>query len=295
MTAHIQSNQSITWQDSLPAPGKAPWRFRALGKGINLFGRVAPEKAGRLANRLWFTPTRGGAGARYEYLLERPDTFTQLRFGAYDLPVFSWGAGPAVLFVHGWSGAGIQFGAMVEPLVRAGYRVVVFDAPGHGRAQGSRTDVFEIARVVREVAGIFGRVHGLVAHSVGSVAAVLAVAEGLAVDRLGLIAPPASLASVVRSFGAGLGLSQPVLDVHARLLEERFGKDVWQRLDLTRRVGQIGVPGLIISDRHDRQVPVQEGQSLAVHWPEARFLETRKLGHNRILESEQALAALVAF
>lgn len=295
MTAHLQSNPSITWQDSQPARAKAPWQFRTLGRGINLYGRLAPEKAGRLANRLWFTPTRAGAGARFEYLLDRPDTFTQLRFGAYDLPVFSWGAGPVVLFVHGWSGAGIQFGAMVEPLVRAGYRVVVFDAPGHGRAQGSRTDVFEMARVVREVAEIFGQVHGLVAHSVGSVAAVLAVTQGLAVDRLGLIAPPDSLASLVTSFGASLGLSAPVLAVHARLLEEHFGAEIWHRLDLTRLVGRMGVPGLVISDRHDRQVAPEQGQNITVHWPEARFLETRGLGHNRILEAALVRDELIAF
>ncbi len=295
MTTQIQSTQSMTWQNNPPRRRKTPWQFRALGSGLNVYGRLAPEKAGRLANRLWFTPTRAGAGARFEYLLERPDTFTQLRFGAYDLPVFSWGAGPVVLFVHGWSGAGIQFGALVDPLVQAGYRVVIFDAPGHGRAQGRQTDLFEMAQVVRQVAAIFGRIHGVVAHSVGSVAAALAVSEGLAVDRLVLIAPPGSLATGVAAFGASLGLSRTVLDVHNKLLEERFGPDVWQRLDMTRIVGQFQMPGLVISDRDDSQIAAADGQKVAAAWPQAQFLETRGLGHNRILESKPLLEALVGF
>lgn len=296
MTAHIQSNRTITWHSNSQATrSQRPWQFRALGLGINLYGRLTPEKAGRLVNRLWFTPTRSGAGARFEYLLERPDTFTQLRFGAHDLPVFSWGAGPVVLFVHGWSGAGIQFGAMVEPLVKAGYRVVVFDAPGHGRAQGSKTDVFEMARVVREVAEIFGQVHAVVAHSLGSVAAVVALTEGLVANRVALIAPPVSLASVMSSFAAQLGLSDAVVEVHARLLAQRFGGDVWQRLDLSELERLAGVPGLVISDGGDRQVPVAQSQRVAMGWPGATFVETRGLGHNRILESEKLLTELVGF
>lgn len=295
MSATTHPTKSLAGSVGRPAPQKSPWQFRAVGRGLNLYARLSPEKAGRLANRLWFTPTRAGAGARFEYLLERPDTFTQLRFGAYDLPVFSWGAGPVVIFVHGWSGSGIQFGAMVEPLVRAGYRVVVYDAPGHGRAQGRQSDVFQLGQVVRQVAELFGQVHGIVAHSVGSVAAVLAVSGGLVVNRLALIAPPATLKAGVESFGRQLGLSAPVLDVHARLLEERFGADVWQRLDLTRQVQGLAVKGLVISDRDDRQIPSTEGERVAVHWAGADFVETRGLGHNRILESPRLRDELITF
>ncbi|MGZ5446135.1 MAG: alpha/beta hydrolase [Thermoanaerobaculia bacterium] len=45
---------------------------------------------------------------------------------------WSWGEGPAVLLVHGWGGHAAQFQSFVEPLVRAGFRAIAFDAPSHG-------------------------------------------------------------------------------------------------------------------------------------------------------------------
>ena len=39
---------------------------------------------------------------------------------------------PSVYLVHGWGGRGSQLAAFVEPLVAAGHRVVLFDAPSHG-------------------------------------------------------------------------------------------------------------------------------------------------------------------
>ncbi|MBD3640553.1 MAG: alpha/beta hydrolase, partial [Marinobacter sp.] len=123
-----------------PARGK----IALLGKGVNWLHRVSPSLAGNVVEHLFFTPGRLLAPSRYESLYDEAEGYTQLRVGRQTIPVYSWGFGPTVLMVHGWSGAGIQFGAFVGLLVKAGYRVVTFDAPAHGRAQGLRTDLFEM-------------------------------------------------------------------------------------------------------------------------------------------------------
>lgn len=46
----------------------------------------------------------------------------------------SFGAGPAVLLLHGGMGNANNFGFQVPALVAAGYRVVVIDSRGHGRS-----------------------------------------------------------------------------------------------------------------------------------------------------------------
>ncbi|CAN7198384.1 alpha/beta fold hydrolase [Devosia sp. LjRoot3] len=46
----------------------------------------------------------------------------------------SFGAGPAVLLLHGGMGNSNNFGHQVPALVEAGYRVVVIDSRGHGRS-----------------------------------------------------------------------------------------------------------------------------------------------------------------
>lgn len=46
----------------------------------------------------------------------------------------SFGAGPAVLLLHGGMGNSNNFGHQVPALIAAGYRVVVIDSRGHGRS-----------------------------------------------------------------------------------------------------------------------------------------------------------------
>lgn len=38
--------------------------------------------------------------------------------------------------VHGWSGRGTQMSKIAEALVEQGYRIISFDAPAHGKADG---------------------------------------------------------------------------------------------------------------------------------------------------------------
>lgn len=280
---------------TLPVRRKSPFAMRAMSMAIQLYSGLSVERAGRFVNDLWFSPRRTGAGSKFEPLLDRADTFTQFKFGAYELPVYSWGEGPVVLCVHGWSGAGVQFGALVEPLVAQGFRVVAFDAPGHGRAQGSRTNVFEMKTVLEQVAQLFGQIHGVVGHSLGAVVAVLAAAGGLPVSKLTLIAPPTDLGYLVALFGSQLEIPERVLEVHARLLEEAFGADVWDTLDLPRQIARVQAEGLVISDLHDRQIPSVHGEIIASQWPRSTYVQTRELGHNRILEDEQVVTSISAF
>jgi pimeloyl-ACP methyl ester carboxylesterase len=46
----------------------------------------------------------------------------------------SYGAGPAVILLHGGNGNAGNWGYQVGPLIEAGYRVILIDSRGHGRS-----------------------------------------------------------------------------------------------------------------------------------------------------------------
>ena len=277
------NTQSASFQ--LPTIGKAPRGdgFSATRLALKLCARVSPEKTGRLVNRMAFRPSRLPLPIRYEQLLDSTDSYTQLKHGADTIPVYSWGQGPVILGIHGWSGAGIQFGAWVNPLVQAGYRVVLFDAPAHGRAQGESTDLFEIAEVTAKVAASVGRVHGILAHSIGCIAIARAIADGLEADYLVMLAPPAGLSAVMDTLGRQLGLSPEVLGIHRQLMEERFGQSVWEQMDLEALSPSLTQRGLIVIDNDDTSISPEESQRVHNNWENARVLRTRGLGHHRML------------
>ena len=289
MTTHV-SIQPNTHPSFAPrSDAKKSTALSATRLALQLYAKVSPEKAGRLVNRMAFRPSRLPMPSRYEYLLDTVDGYTQLQHGAVSIPVYSWGQGPVILGVHDWGGAGIQFGAWIEPLVEAGYRVVLFDAPAHGRAQGERTDLFDMTEVVRKVAASVGQVHGILAHSMGCLAVARAIADGLQADYVAMLAPPISVAAVMQRLGQQLGLSQPVLDVHLRLMEEQFGQSVWEQFDLNHLSQSLTQLGLIVIDEDDRSVSPRDGEQVHGLWKRSELLRTRGLGHHRLLWSPLVL------
>ncbi|MFN8006410.1 MAG: alpha/beta fold hydrolase [Terriglobia bacterium] len=100
-----------------------------------------------------------------------------------------WGRGPAVLCAHGWSSRALRFRALIERLVKSGFRVVALDAPGHGQSSGRHTDVIEYAEAIRVVADNAGDLHGAVGHSFGAMALLLALEKGLKVRKVVFFRP----------------------------------------------------------------------------------------------------------
>lgn len=262
--------------------------------GMEWYSRLSPEGAGRVVNRQFFRPRRLPMPSRYEYLLDLADSHTQLHHGTNILPVYSWGEGPTILGVHGWSGSGIQFGAYVEPLVDAGFRVVLFDAPAHGRAQGSSTNLYEMAEVVKRVGLSHGPVHSIIAHSLGSVAAARTLTRGLEAKNLVMLAPPSDLESVVNGLGRRMKIPAKALQVHKRLVEERFGVNVWSELSLVRLAEQLHQRGLVVIDSDDRDVPPAQSHQVHLAWHGAHVVHTRGLGHHRMLWNPDVVDTVIS-
>lgn len=293
MTAQLTIDTGLATTLSRPRLSPRLRQAARVGAFLSLLHRVAPRSASDLVEKLFFSPRRLGLPIRYEHLLDEADSYTQLQHGAHTIPVYSWGQGPVVLMVHGWSGGGIQFGAYVAPLVAAGYRVVVFDAPAHGRAQGSRTHLYEMAEVVTKVAASVGAIDTIIAHSIGSLAAARAVADGVDARQLVMLAPPKDLASVVAGFGAALGLPAAMIEEHRRRMEARFGDQVWQRFSFDHLAPVLSQKGLVVVDLDDQSIPASQSDQVHLRWPHSEKLQTSGLGHYRLLWHPQVVQPVI--
>lgn len=271
-----------------------PLAIRLMRLAFQIGGRIAPKIAGRWANYLWFRPHRHVPPAREQTLLAKAVCIPLTHAGKH-IAVYSWGAGPAILLVHGWSGRGAQMGAFADPLVQAGYRVITFDAPAHGRSSGEDTNLPEIGGVILEIARQHGPLHAVIAHSFGVLATLYAINEGLNFARVVGISPPSSIEGLIEKFAQGLSIPTAALEVMRNLFEARFGLDAWQRFSPVRLAQTTTVDALIVHDDTDREVPCQEGEALAKAWPGARMLRTSGLGHRRILRDSQVISEAIAF
>ena len=273
---------------------KTPWIVRWLRFGFAVLNVISPRWGARRAYRLWFTSPRYPEPARERRWREQAQVdFIDHEHGP--LAVYRWGQGPAVLLVHGWSGRGTQMGAFAEPLVKRGYSVVAFDAPGHGRSAGSETNAFQVAAALASVAEQTGPLSAIIAHSFGTMATTLALHQGLSVEKVVCISAPTSLEFLVDRFCQTLDIKPKIETLLIQMLEKEFGKDIWQRIESDRHVVDCTTAALIIHDKNDVDVPWQWSERLAKAWPNSCFWLTKGLGHRRILRNRTVIRSVCEF
>ncbi len=258
-------------------------RIKLLQLFNAVFSRLAPAVAARLAARLFvttFSTRRPGREVSWAEGAQRMTMPSPLG----PIPVWVWGDGPqTVLLVHGWSGRGLQLGAFVRPLVASGYRVVTYDAPGHGEAHGRTSSMPAFATTLGAVGRRFGPVSAIIAHSLGSTAAVYSLAHHeLSADRMVTISPSARLHAIRERFGEVTGFTPSVIERMRAAIEDRLGFD-WEASEPLRLAPEMTIPSMTVHDIHDRFVPHSEGVELADAWPDGRLITTAGLGHHRIL------------
>ncbi|MGA7149408.1 MAG: hypothetical protein WBX17_13080, partial [Microbacterium sp.] len=138
----------------------------------------------------------------------------------------------------------------------------------------------------------------VVGHSFGGLAALVAASDGLQVSRVVTVASPADADLLLTQFQVMLGYG----DRTAAALRRRFASryfpgeaNPFARLSSLARPVPAGVDVLAVHDEADRVVPYGELVRIAASHPAARALTLRGFGHNRILESDPFLDAVLEF
>ena len=216
----------------------------------------------------------------------------ELRIGKRRVRVHSLGAGPLVLLVHGWQGGAYQLESLALALRDAGFRVALFDMPGHGEASGWSTHGREFIEIIQAVAAALGPLHAVIGHSLGGTAALMACAQGVAANGVVALSPMPSFDLALRSYARGFGLTPPLRERLARRLEARIGI---RREDFDLARLQPELPVLLVHDLLDRAVPARHTRALRESWPGATLFETIGFGHNRGLQAKHVSRAIVAF
>ncbi|MDH3485197.1 MAG: alpha/beta hydrolase [Myxococcales bacterium] len=251
--------------------------------------RLAPDLTAAVAARLFFTTRRTAPKNGEQEILSHARSFR-----IDEMAAWSWGRGPVVLLVHGWNGRATQLGGFVSPLVERGYRVVAFDAPGHGDSAGHQSSLPEMADSIRTVASQLGDVYGVIAHSMGGAATTLALSDGMEIGRAVFISPPSNPQTFLDFFSRAVGISGEVRQRVQDRVERRVGRRMSQmRADEIAR--RMSIPLLVIHDEDDSHVPVQFGRSIAIAWPGATLVTTEGLGHQRILRAAHVNDLAVGF
>lgn len=276
----------------------SPVALAAIRATFGILERVAPGPGAGLAERIWCHVPRPGRHLRRDL---RPNQGARITATVRGRRVVAevWGNGPAVYLSAGWGGRRGQLGALVHPLVTAGFRVIAFDPLSHGEsdpgAMGRRASTLsEFADSLTAVANEVGPARAVVAHSAGCIAAGLAVRDGLSAERLVFIAPMADPLPYIDDFCHTLGVGNRVRAGMVGRLERRVGRRLHD-FDLLRLGPRLRLPLLVVHDRQDKEARFSDGEAIAVTWPGADFMSTSGLGHRRILTDHEVVTRVTDF
>ncbi|MEW2621364.1 alpha/beta hydrolase [Streptomyces sp. NPDC048106] len=260
-------------------------------------GAVAPGRAVRWATDV-FSSTRT-YGLRPDDVLPLGAAHFAVRGDALVTDGFAWneGAGEgSALLVHGWASNSSSMHSLVPPLRGLGLRVAAFDGPAHGVRKGEQATMTQYTRAVGAVLDTLGDVRVVVAHSLGGIAAIGAVAAhtGRAPECAVLIAPPAALGAVLdRWDGAGLRLTPALVEGIYGELHRRNGVPV-SHWDLIALGASLDLPTLVVHDPDDAMVPYSDAQAVTAGLKDARLVE-RTGGHMGILMSRDTALLVSGF
>jgi len=284
---------------SSPRPGsrklRLPLLLRAIRWAFPKVESMAPRVADAWFVKLFFTPVRFRMQPVEQVLLQQAGRFT-IRAGGQFVEAYSWGEGPAVLFVHGWAGRGPQFHAFIRAFVAAGFRAIAFDAPAHGLSKGKQTSLVDFKDAIQALHKKEGAFSAIVAHSLGGAATLFALTEGVFAEKLITISTPASDEEILHEFASRIGAS-PAHEAYLRAyVERRLGRQ-FHHLMAPHFAGALPMPidWLILHDEQDKEASVKNTELLLKAYPRARAVLTSGLGHIRILRDDGVVSQCLAF
>ncbi len=268
---------------------------------FRLLGLVVPRKAARSAFKLFCTPFSGKPARVMPLIFEKAERLSIGIDGKLTLRGWRWGPEtPAatdkkVLILHGFDSYSYKFEKYVRPLRKQGFTVMAFDAPGHGISDGKTINSLQYKNAILNIEKKFGDLYGIMAHSIGGLAASLASEQLPKLKKLVLIAPAVEITRPIDNFANTVSLSKRVQERMYKLIV-KLGQCPVSYFDARRAIKQVNVPTLWLHDEEDAICPyldVLPVKSLSL--PHVTFHITKGLGHSNIYRDPQTVKTIVNF
>lgn len=222
---------------------------------------------------------------------------------AWLIPAAGPEAAPALVVLHGWGGNAETMLPLAPPLHHAGYTLLLVDARSHGRSDPDTfssmprfaEDIEHAVAWLKRQTGVDSRRVGVVGHSVGAAAALLAASRRndlAAVVSIAAFAHPKTV--MCRLLAAWhvpyIPFGWYVLRYVQHVIGYRFD-DIAPLNTLAR----VRCPVLLVHGTEDAVVPVAEAQALHARSNRAGKLLLVKGSHDSYEDLERQTGEIVAF
>ena len=271
-------------------------------------GMVSPPVAGKLAFDLFCTPypkyKKKKAPAIFNqakplHITLKGDGISEK--GNIRIHGFEWKPlkpnGQTVLIVHGYASYFYKFDQYIQPLLKEGFRVIGFDAPGHGLSEGKHINIVIYKHAIENIIKELGPIDHFIGHSLGAITLAM-IAENIEnpiKHKFVLIAPATKTTTTFERYFNMMHLSPAIRAAFNELVEKRSGMPITY-FEADRAIENFTGDLLWVHDRDDLVCPYKDLEEFQKKAPQnIKFLITNGLGHNKLYKTPEIIDKIVAF
>jgi pimeloyl-ACP methyl ester carboxylesterase len=264
---------------------------------INTTALVSPGKAAEKAFKLFCTPN-------IQSKRKVPEVFNRaekLHLSVQGTQIYGWRwkqlhqTSKKILIAHGFNSYAYKFEKYVHLLLKAGFEVIAFDAPAHGKSKGKQINALLYKQMILEANKTYGNFYGIIAHSLGALAASLATEEMAQLEKLVLIAPATETKTAINNYFKLMKLKEGIKPAFEKIIASIAQKPITY-FSATRAVSNISIKTLWLHDEGDRVCPYEDAVKIKdkqLH--HVIFRTTTGLGHNKIYKENIIANEIINF
>ena len=254
---------------------------KSLGAYINTLSLTHPEKALELAYRFFSNPRIGKLLPHKLPRVLQNTTRKTFIHSEYEFNTYIWeGNDNVILLVHGWESNASRWEKMLPYLQTSGSTIVAIDGPAHGLTSGSEFNVPVYAEFIHMAVEMF-KPKILIGHSIGGAACLYYQYkyqnDGL--QKMVILGAPSELKTLTGNYFKLIGLNAKTMELMEKYFVTRFNFSP-DEFSGSLFGSKIKTKGIIAHDVDDTVVAFEEGQKIANAWTNARFIQTKGLGHS---------------
>lgn len=183
---------------------------------------------------------------------------------------------PLIIIVHGWGSGKTRVLRYMNPLHRAGYAILMFDARSHGESDSVkaptvktfRDDLLTAVEYARQREEIDPRRIGVLAHSLGAFGGIIANTKPLGIRAIVTDSMPTRFRTIMEASLSHYKLPYfPLGPILSKLMFMRAGlsKQELRQFDVLEAMDRQQAPVLMVHSKYDHYVPPTELAYLLDH------------------------------
>ncbi len=266
----------------------------------HFFEFISTKLATRFAAKLFTTPTKHKIPNR-EFEMDKNSVQSELNIPSINKKVVVYEYGKSskkILLVHGWSGRGTQLYKIADELLKNDYSTISFDAPAHGKSKSKNTIMVEFIESILEIDRKFGPFDSVIGHSLGGMALLNALNNGLKTNKIVTIGSANVVLDIFINFIDKFKMKPEQVDLLRIYFEKKYNKKM-NELSSYYNIHKIEIPVLVIHDENDDEIPVANALEIAKYFnpkvAQGKLLLTKGLGHRKILGNENVIKEIINF